>query len=309
MDQNVLYRFFEGLASVEEEKNVREWLEASSDNKAIFLKERRIFDAILLTDMDQHPRKKLCRSHFFYDFLKVAALITLIFGSCLFYYQYHTSKDKMLYQTLSVPAGQRINIILPDGTDVWLNSRTTIKYPVSFDQKERRVFLNGEAYFKVKRNVRKPFIVHTDKYDVAVLGTEFNVEAYSDQEEFKTTLMKGRVKVSSIKDKSDMVVLDPRQMAYMQKGKLHTALVEDFSIYRWKEGLICFKNAPFDEIMRTFEKYYDLSIRVENKQVKGQTYSGKFRQTDNMEDVLKVLKQDIDFSYEYDNQNHIIYIR
>ena len=99
--------------------------------------------------------------------------------------------------TVSVPAGQRTHLTLPDGTTVWLNARTTLSYPTSFNSNERTVFLQGEAYFEVSKNRHKPFIVQTQQYNIEVLGTKFDVEAYPDSKNFETTLMQGSVKVSS----------------------------------------------------------------------------------------------------------------
>ena len=98
-------------------------------------------------------------------------------------------------QTITVPAGQRVNLDLPDGSNVWLNAGTTMQYPVSFMTDKREVILDGEAYFEVAHNEKSPFVVHTSTLDVEVLGTKFNVEAYSARKIFETSLMEGRVKV------------------------------------------------------------------------------------------------------------------
>ena len=103
-------------------------------------------------------------------------------------------------QTITVPAGQRINITLVDGTNVWLNARTSLSYPVKFGKNNRQVVLDGEAYFDVTKDKSKPFIVQTDNYNVEVLGTKFDVNAYSETGEFETTLMSGSVKVASASD-------------------------------------------------------------------------------------------------------------
>ena len=99
-------------------------------------------------------------------------------------------------QTITVPAGQRINITLVDGTNVWLNARTSLSYPVKFGKNNRQVVLDGEAYFDVTKDKSKPFIVQTDNYNVEVLGTQFDVNAYSETGEFETTLMSGSLKVA-----------------------------------------------------------------------------------------------------------------
>lgn len=131
----------------------------------------------------------------------------------------------MPLQKLSVPAGQRINIELADGTVVWLNSRTSIQYPAVFNGKERKVSINGEAYFEVAHNRKQPFIVETPKGQVEVTGTKFYVEAYSDNNDFVTSLIEGSVNVT--KD-DKLITLRPSQMAYLQDGNLRIKEIEDY---------------------------------------------------------------------------------
>lgn len=213
------------------------------------------------------------------------------------------------FQTITVPAGQRINITLTDGTNVWLNARTTIQYPITFNTDQRLVKLDGEAYFDVAKDKSKPFIVQTDKYNVEVLGTKFDVDSYSATNIFETTLMEGSVKISSSTDDTESLKLTPHNKAYLYQGKLRMKPVDDYSPYRWKEGLICFKNETFASIMKDFEKYYGINIYITNKQVQKYLYTGKFRQTDGVDYALRVLQKDIKFIYERDNDNHIIYIK
>ena len=218
-----------------------------------------------------------------------------------------TEQTPIALQTITVPAGQRINITLADGTNVWLNARTTIQYPITFNEKERLVKLDGEAYFNVTKDKSKPFIVQTDNYNVEVLGTQFDVNAYSETGEFETTLMSGSVKVASASD-STQKILKPNNKVFLQDGKLHVTAVDDYNPYRWKEGLICFKNETFTSIMKDFEKYYGLTIQVKNKNVFKYVYTGKFRQTDGIDYALRVLQKDIKFTYQRDDENQIIYI-
>lgn len=160
----------------------------------------------------------------------------------------------------------------------WLNARTTIQYPVSFNAKERLVKLDGEAYFDVAKDKDKPFIVQTNKYNVEVLGTKFDVDSYSETEIFETTLMEGSVKISSLTDAAENLLLTPHNKAYLYNGKLRIKPVDDYSPYRWREGLICFKNETFASIMKDFEKYYGINIYITNQQVQKYLYTGKFRQ-------------------------------
>ena len=152
-------------------------------------------------------------------------------------------------QTITVPAGQRVNLDLPDGSNVWLNAGTKMQYPVSFMTGKREVILDGEAYFEVVHNEKSPFVVHTSTLDVEVLGTKFNVEAYSARKIFETSLMEGKVKVKLPHDDKNSVVLVPNQKTTLIDGRLVVSKIDDYNVYRWKEGLYCFRNKPFADII------------------------------------------------------------
>ena len=313
MNKDILYKFFEGNASFEEEAAVKQWMEESAENRLAFLKERKLFDAMLLLGNEEiikngKKRFSINLSSLRTELIKIAAVIAITLGGSYFYYQSSLEKELMAMQTITVPAGQRINITLVDGTNVWLNARTSLSYPVKFGKNNRQVVLDGEAYFDVTKDKSKPFIVQTDNYNVEVLGTKFDVNAYSETGEFETTLMSGSVKVASASDSTQKITLKPNNKVYLQDGKLHVTAVDDYNPYRWKEGLICFKNETFTSIMKDFEKYYGLTIQVKNKNVFKYVYTGKFRQTDGIDYALRVLQKDIKFTYQRDDENQIIYI-
>ena len=313
MNKDILYKFFEGNASFEEEAAVKQWMEESAENRLAFLKERKLFDAMLLLGNEEIIKNgkksfSINLSSLRTELIKIAAVVAITLGGSYFYYQSSLEKELMAMQTITVPAGQRINITLVDGTNVWLNARTSLSYPVKFGKNNRQVVLDGEAYFDVTKDKSKPFIVQTDNYNVEVLGTQFDVNAYSETGEFETTLMSGSVKVASASDSTQKITLKPNNKVYLQDGKLHVTAVDDYNPYRWKEGLICFKNETFTSIMKDFEKYYGLTIQVKNKNVFKYVYTGKFRQTDGIDYALRVLQKDIKFTYQRDDENQIIYI-
>jgi len=313
MNKDILYKFFEGNASFEEEAAVKQWMEESAENRLAFLKERKLFDAMLLLGNEEiikngKKRFSINLSSLRTELIKIAAVVAITLGGSYFYYQSSLEKELMAMQTITVPAGQRINITLVDGTNVWLNARTSLSYPVKFGKNNRQVVLDGEAYFDVTKDKSKPFIVQTDNYNVEVLGTQFDVNAYSETGEFETTLMSGSVKVASASDSTQKITLKPNSKVFLQDGKLHVTAVDDYNPYRWKEGLICFKNETFTSIMKDFEKYYGLTIQVKNKNVFKYVYTGKFRQTDGIDYALRVLQKDIKFTYQRDDENQIIYI-
>ena len=268
MDKELLKRFFEGRATTDEEMRVREWMDASEENRRAYFRERKMYDmTLLLTDEAEiksapKPAKKNVR--FFIKFIEIAAVAVVTLVITLFYKNREEQNYWLTAQKISAPAGQRVQLELSDGTQVWLNARTKIEYPAAFVGKDRRVKLDGEAYFQVAKNASKPFIVQTSKGDVEVLGTKFNVESYSDDNTFTTALMEGAVKVTAGGYQCN---LKPNQMAYLKDGKIRVAPIEDYNPYRWREGIISFKNETFPDIIHEFEKYYGVEFRIENKAV------------------------------------------
>lgn len=312
MDKEVLYRFFQGIATNEERSRIRRWAEASPDNARQLMEERHLFDATLvLTDAAYFRTKR--RSGRLIRFIprakevfKIASVVLLT--ACLSFFYFEARNDKEItLQEIVVPAGQRINLKLADGTSVWLNSNSSIKYPATFSKKTRNVVLDGEAYFEVAHNKKHPFVVQTPQGDIEVLGTTFNVEAYSSDRSFVTSLMEGSVKV---KRGGRQLILRPSQMAALQTdGSLKVSPIPDYNVYRWKEGIICFRNESFVNIMKKFEKYYDVEIRIETPKVRGYAYSGKFYQSDGILYALRALQRDINFTFVRDDEKHIIYIK
>ena len=218
---------------------------------------------------------------------------------------YKASDAVLAYSSLN----GKSRICLPDSTFVWLNAGSTLEYFVSRWTKERNVRLDGEAYFEVTHNEDKPFVVQTNKCNVEVLGTKFNVEAYSDSEDFCTSLMEGSVRVSDKRNPSETVLLSPNHMVSLENGQLSTSPISDFDVFRWKEGLICFRNMNFEQLMLRFEKCYGVRIVVENKHLVNYICSGKFRISDGIDNVLRILQKDAKYSFERNNDESVIYIK
>ncbi len=309
MERELLYKFFEGTATYEEECSIRKWMEENPKNRQILIKERRCFDALILQN-PEISNSSINLKKIALTFIRIAAIIILTFlGTSLYYRFLMKENTDTSIQTIYVPAGQRINITLSDGSNVWLNANTKLQYPAVFNGKERSVYLDGEAFFDIAKNKEKPFVVETKNCELEVLGTSFNVEAYTDNTNFSVALMTGSLRLSSKIDSSDIVTLKPSQMASFDSNfKITSSEIEDYNIYRWREGLICFKAASFITITDALEKYFGMTITVKNQNVLKNVYTGKFRQSDGLEYALRVLQKDIQFRYERDDENQIIYI-
>ena len=313
MDKNILYRFFAGEATQKEKHTLKNWLEEDESNKKELMKERDFFNAIILSDNQKgklQSKKKVFRiPSVIVETLKIAAIIAIVItGSTLFYTQ-KMNRIQQAINLVNVPSGQRVNVVLPDGTNVWLNAGTRFKYPAYFSGSKREVQLDGEAFFEVKHNKEEPFIVRTNKCNVEVLGTKFNVEAYNNSTSFSTALLEGSVKISNNTNTEDVHILQPNSQAVLHNGLLNVSPIVDYDYYRWQEGLICFKNMEFAELMTRFEKCYDVKIIIENKKISGTVFNGKFRISDGIDNALRILQKDAKYTYEKTDDGTVIYIR
>lgn len=176
-------------------------------------------------------------------------------------YNDQTTDDRMAYHTLTVPRKGQYKLRLPDGTKVWLNAESSIRYPVSFSGNERKVFVTGETYFEVANDKTKPFRVVTDGVMVEALGTRFNINAYPNEPFMSATLVEGSVLVSNGKTDN---ILKPGQQAQLSETVFSVANIETSNVIAWKDNEFKFANTPLDVIMRQVERWYDAEVVYES---------------------------------------------
>ncbi|MGN6417981.1 MAG: FecR domain-containing protein [Pseudobacter sp.] len=202
---------------------------------------------------------------------------------------YEGRGNEAVFNSMSTPKGRQYNLKLPDGTQVWLNSESSIRYPTVFNGKERKVEVTGEAYFSVTKNNKMPFIVKVNaQTDIQVLGTEFNVNAYTNEAAINTTLLEGSVRVHA--DKLSQI-LSPGQQAQIGQDK-KIRLVKEVDIDKviaWKNGYFNFNDADLHEIMRQLERWYDIEV-VYAKPVQPVEFRGKLERSLSLSQVLEGLQ-------------------
>jgi ferric-dicitrate binding protein FerR (iron transport regulator) len=212
-------------------------------------------------------------------------------GSLTYSEENQDKVHKLKYNDLDIPRGGEFSLILEDGTKVWLNSETKLRYPVSFVGDERRVFLEGEAYFKVAKG-SKPFYVEAQGQIIKVYGTEFNVSAYSSDKIVYTTLVEGHVSVRAANCDS-VVNLVPGLQSMFNKNSLDIDLrqVDTEEVTSWRTGMIVFEYQTFDQIMQKLARWYNFDYKYEGKDVCGLQYKGKAPRYGDFNDVLEVLEK------------------
>ena len=225
---------------------------------------------------------------------KYAAIVVLLITSTWWltysYYQKPFVKTETA-NTLYVPAGQRARLMLQDGTEVWLSALSTLTYPSVFSGNERRVSLVGEAFFDVGKDNRKPFIVSAKDVEIKALGTRFNVHSYPNTKYVATSLIEGSVNVSIPGAFMDSVTLLPDQEVLVENGKMKVSNIDHYSYFLWKDGIYSFYNEPFGDIIAKLELYYDVKINVKDPSILNFVYTGKFRQRDGVDEILRIIQK------------------
>lgn len=288
MNQELLYKYFKGTTSIEEEKQILDWVEAADENREAFLKERMLFDISLFSEKQETKKKTTRLIPIFRWTVRIAAAIIVAVSGYFMTIDYLYNKGAQL-QTITVPAGQRAQIILADGTRVWLNSKSTLTYASNFGRKDRNVNLDGEAYFEVTKNKNIPFYVNTEMNKVRVVGTSFNVCAYNGSKEFETTLVEGIVDIYPSCNDQAITRCKMNEFFANYDGHLKKTVLPSYEYLRWKEGLYCFDDVPFSGILDKLEKYYNVKITVTSpKLLNHEGLTGKFREQDGIEHILRL---------------------
>jgi len=191
------------------------------------------------------------------------------------------------YNSLITPRGGQFMIILPDGSKVWLNAATSLRYPTAFTGNTREVQLTGEAYFEIAANAKMPFIVKVNNMEVKVLGTHFNVMGYPDENSIQTTLLEGAVQVQH---NTAAVRLHPGQQAYLQGANMTVRKDIDVEeIVAWKNGYFHFNHESLPGVMRQLSRWYDVEVIYEGP-IPDRDFGGKIERNNSLNDVLKILE-------------------
>lgn len=240
-------------------------------------------------------------------------LVGIVSSAVLTYRIAHTEQggfpEGVEMNTLYTPAGQRAQLTLQDGTEVWLNAKSKLTYPSRFTDGKRQVSVEGEAFFKVAKDSLRPFIVSAHEVEMKVLGTQFNVYSYPASGYVRTSLLEGSVRVFFPNRENDGIILTPDQQVTVLNGKMKIEPIRLKEHFLWRDGIYAFENEPLVDILKKLELYYDVKIRVEDTSLFNGTYTGKFRQRDSLDDVFRVLQQISRFRVEKDTEHNIVTLK
>lgn len=269
------------------------------------------FDRILnhvLHVVNAEPKKLLkvkrltFAKRFFTGFSRVAAVLLIPLLVSLFLFLRHDKPDQTLFadNVVKVSRGVVSYLHLPDGTQVWLNSGSRLTYSNAFNKEDRNVTLEGEAYFEVTKNPKKPFVVHGKEVAVKVLGTKFDVKSYNEDASVVVTLLEGSVHLSDVTDQSSSLLLKPNERATFIKenSKLTINKVNAKNACGWIHGNLIFDDEEFGQILKCLEREYNITIDVRDREIEQLHFYGKFRNTQPIEEILNIMTANQKFHYD-----------
>lgn len=319
--EELIIRCLQQEIKEEELRELENWIQQSSENKMLFFQLKSIYDSHknnrlvfnketswqkMQTRLNKKPEREVMeilpkQNKTWFSVLKYAAIILVALNAGWLIKEYGeqilqpSALQPETYNEIKVEKGSRPNtLILSDGSKVKLNAATTLKYPTSFSGKQREVYLDGEAYFEVAKDAGKPFIVKLKQQNITVLGTSFNVEAYSDEAYSITTLIGGSISLEAFNEKGESMsrmFLKPNQRAVSdnQSGSVSLEKINIALAEAWTRGKYKFKDESLASIAKRLEKYYNVRVNIENETLQRMRYTGTFSLDQDIQDVLRVL--------------------
>ncbi len=225
-------------------------------------------------------------------------------GTRLEYTEKSNIAQGVKYNTLSVPRGGEFFLQLADGTKVWLNSETTLRYPVQFAGNERKVELTGEAFFEVTKNEKVPFLVESGDQTVRVLGTEFNISSYNENPLIYTTLVKGSVEVYLKNKPGDGEILAPNEQSSTNtvEALISKRKVDPYQFIAWKEGRFVFEDQKLGEIMNTLSKWYNVEVVFAREDLKSIRFTGDLPRYSSFDEILTKIGKTNEVKFRIENK-------
>lgn len=311
----LLINDLEGNLSSEEKAELEEWL-CDKENRNLFDQQRKLWEsADDLRKMKSINKKKAFNKveaqlfgrfsvNRFQKLERIAAILFIplfLAAAWLIYDSYlsNPNENQLIYNTVEIPSGTKSKLTLADGTSVWLNAGSSLKYPVNFNGTTRDVELNGEAYFEVTKNKEKPFVVSAGDLNIRVLGTKFNCCAYAESETIETALIEGAVELTGKQGKSKFL-MSPGELAVFSRTKstLKKSTANLDKYVAWKSGKLMFRDDPMERVIEKLGRWYGVEFQLEDKDLLEYTYSATFS-TESLDQVLKMLALSAPINFEF----------
>ena len=307
--ENLIARYLNGDCSEAEKKELLEWSDTNKNNEKEYLQIKDLWDTLKTKESKSNERlilfyktqletSKRARIILFNRFAAIAAVFIIGFVSYVLFSQKSVIKPQLL-SVYSVPMGSRAKLVLFDGTEVNLNSGSSLTYSNEYNSGIRRVTLKGEGFFKVKSDKKHPFIVKTTDFEVEATGTQFNICAYENDSFSNTTLAEGIVALRTFKSNQTFkIVPGERFKLNRSENTYNQSIVDIESELAWKNGEFIFKSIPFPELVKRLERWYDVRLYWSGKKLESYSYTGRFKNQETIWQVLDALKLTSPISYQ-----------
>ncbi len=314
MKEETLIRFIQGEASPDEKKAVLAWIADSSENKEEYYKLKNLWALVCENSTTDEAREediqifvknlraektKKVKSVIF-KVTRYAAVFALAFLAGSFLVKHSDSSSQAeRFNEIYVPAGQMAQLKLSDGTQVYINSCSSLKYPANFEPNQRKVQLTGEAYFEVSKDAKAPFIVQTQKHAVKVLGTSFNVMAYPQNGSFAATLVEGKISMTDNAG-NELARIKPGEQFSIDSisGKFLIKDVKTTLFTSWKDGLYQFDHKPLKDLAAYLERIFAVKINIRNREIENFRFTGTISRNVPFEQIIKIIQISSPIRYE-----------
>lgn len=271
-----------------------------------------VFKQIQEYQQEHHLKSGFSLTRILTVYQKIAAFLLIpIIGFGILYWVSQSNQSADQYTETIAPRGQKSQIVLADGTKVWLNSDTKIKYPGNFSKNQRDVYLDGEAFFEVTKNAHQPFIVHTSGVKVKVLGTKFNVKAYPDEDEVETSLFEGNVHLlmntGPAANPSEKDIQPGQSFVYSKTS--HQLAANKFpqeEINGWKNNQLIFRDDTFSNLVRKMERWYNVEVVYDEKQFNDRRLTVELYEGERLERLMDILSLALSVNYKYEKGKIIL---
>ena len=313
MNPELIYKYLENTATDDEMKQVLDWLDADPAHMRELDELDKVMAASVIYGPDvlsPAPARKAARRislgriplrRIVRYAAELAAVAVVGVGLARMLADDRIGEWARRTTALEVPAGQYLSMELQDGTKVWLNSASSVEYVAPFFSRERRVKMDGEAYFEVQHDAQAPFVVSTNGLDIKVLGTRFNIRNDDNDHRITTVLLEGAVKAYASGDEKAAVRLRPSQQLVFDTRTGAMRLTDEPSADRsinWIDGRFCFEHDTFAEIVAELKRYYNVDVRFMDDALRSERFSGDFRVEDGIYHIMSVLQLTYKFTYK-----------
>lgn len=324
IDTDVILKYLDKNASPDEIQHLREWISLSKENADYFQEIRNIWEVtgseLVHEDINTHKALEKVRGRIATStitetdkvtinsakkkvraityFQKIAAILILpaLIALTVYVWKGNQQKSLVAYNEVTAPYGVVSTLTLPDGSKVWLNAGSSLKYPTVFAEKTREVVMSGEAYFEVHADKEHPFTVNTGILKVTATGTAFNVSSLAKSKEETVTLVSGKVSVTHDKMVKQ---LSPGQQLNYEKGTSEMKItdIDPFQYISWKEGILAFRDDPLESVFRKLEQTYHVRFVVQDTAINQYTYRATFKE-ETLNDILNYLEMSIPITFQ-----------